>query len=107
LLSVLNTSVEGNYIFAGRSADRVPFVKTGNSVAYEGDNLEMFSRTGPNSTMAVNIPGNIFMGSQSSTLAGGTDMAPRLIGPTLLSDLNLGDGWDIGAINITDGSDTS
>lgn len=107
LLAVLNTSVEGNYIFAGRSADRPPFIKTGNNVVYEGDNLEIFSRMGANYTMAVNIPGDVFMGSQSSTLAGGTDMAPRLIGTTPLSDFNLGDGWQPGAITISDGTNNT
>jgi len=65
------------------------------------------SRTGPNSMMAVNIPGNVFMGSQSSTLTGGTDMSQRLTGQTLLSDLNMGDGWQPGAFTIEDGNNGS
>jgi flagellin-like hook-associated protein FlgL len=44
------------------------------------------------------------MGSQSSTLGGGTDMAPRLQNTTSLSDLDLGQGWAAGSIKITDGT---
>ncbi|MFT5234405.1 MAG: flagellin-like hook-associated protein FlgL, partial [Candidatus Krumholzibacteriia bacterium] len=107
LLEVLNTSVEGNFIFAGRSAGNLPFTKSGGRVSYAGDDLETFSRTGPNSTMAVNIPGDVFMGSQSSTLTGGTDMAPRLTGPVLLNDINLNKGWDTGSLVIEDGANNS
>ncbi len=104
LMDVLNTTVEGNYIFAGRSTGTPPYVKSGNTVLYQGDSEQISSRTGPNSTMVVNIPGNVFMGSQSSTLGGQVDLAPRLAGTTLLTDLNLGTGWQPGAVQITDGT---
>ncbi len=106
LMDVLNTTVEGNYIFSGRDVKTPPFVRSGNSVVYQGDDQEIMSRTGPNSTMAVNIPGDVFMGSRSSTLGGQVDMAPRISGATLLDDLDLGGGWTPGAISIADGGGT-
>jgi flagellin-like hook-associated protein FlgL len=104
LMDVLNTTVEGNYIFAGRAVQRPPFVRSNGSVIYQGDNQQTQSRTGPNSMMGVNIPGNVFMGSQSSTLGGSVDMAPRIQPATLLSDLDLGRGWTAGSISLTDGT---
>jgi len=103
LMDVLNTTVEGNYIFSGRQTSTPPFVKSGSTVLYQGDTGEIRSRTGPDSTMTVNIPGNSFLGSQSSSLGGRTDMAPRLQAGTLLSDLNLGAGWERGSISVRDG----
>lgn len=103
LMDVLNTSVEGNYIFSGRQISTPPFVKSGGRVIYQGDDQEIRSRTGPNSTMPVNIPGNLFVGSQSSTLGGRVDMAPRLQPGTALASVNLGAGWSRGAVSISDG----
>jgi len=103
MLDVLNTTIEGNYIFAGRDTNTPPFVSSNGTVVYQGDSEEIRSRTGPNSTMAVNIPGDVFLGSQSSLLGGGMDLAPEVQGTTLLSDLNTGGGWTPGRIFIEDG----
>ncbi|MBK9473403.1 MAG: hypothetical protein IPO18_14210 [bacterium] len=103
LLDVLNTNVEGNYIFSGRQVYTPPFVRSGDSVVYQGDSGEISSRTGPNSTMAVNLPGDVFIGSQSATLGGRVDVAPRLQAGTALSDINLGQGWVRGSVSISDG----
>ncbi len=107
LLDVLNTSVEGNYLFSGRQVKTPPFARSGETVLYQGDSDIIESRTGPNSTMAVNIPGDIFLGTQSSTLGGQVDMGPRLGLTTNLSDLNLGTGWSPGTISISDGTGTT
>lgn len=104
LMDVLNTTVEGNYIFSGRATSTPPFVRSGDAVIYQGDDDVIQSRTGPNSTMPVNIPGSVFMGSQSSILGGKADMAPRIQGTTVLNDLDLGGGWTPGSITISDGS---
>lgn len=104
LMDVLNSSIEGNYLFSGQKVKTPPFVRSGDTVLYQGDSGEIVSRTGPNSTMPVNIPGEIFLGTQSSALGGQVDMSPRLDGTTSLSDINLGAGWDPGSISISDGT---
>ncbi len=104
LMDVLNSSIEGNYLFAGQQVNTPPFELSGDTVVYQGDTNDIYSRTGPNSTMAVNIPGDIFLGTQSSALGGQVDMSPRLDGTTNLSDINLGDGWTPGSISISDGT---
>jgi flagellin-like hook-associated protein FlgL len=103
LLDVLNTTIEGNYLFSGYKVGQPPFLRNGDTVIYQGDNNLIYSRTGPNSTMPVNIPGSTFMGTQSSFLHGGVDVAPSLDVTTALSDLSLGSGWTPGMISITDG----
>jgi flagellar hook-associated protein 3 FlgL len=104
MMDVLNTSIEGNYLFSGQQVKTPPFVRSGSTVLYQGDTEDVTSRTGPNSTMAVNIPGDIFLGSQSSTLGGLRDMSPRLLLTSNLSDTNLGAGWSPGSISISDGT---
>ncbi len=103
LLDVLNTTVEGNYLFGGMQTSKPPFVRNGDTVIYQGDSREMMSQTGPNSKMPVNIPGNVFLGNQSSSLGGQVDLSPLLQGTTSLDDLDLGSGWEAGAISINDG----
>jgi flagellin-like hook-associated protein FlgL len=107
LLEVLNTSLEGHFIFAGRRTDQAPFVQSGGSVQYLGDSGEIFGRTGPNATLPLNIPGDVFMGSQAASLSGSVNLGPVLRGSTLLSDLNLGAGWQPGSLAITAGDGTT
>ena len=106
MMELLNTSIEGHYIFAGQRTEDAPFVLNGGSVTYVGDGGEIIGRTGPNSTMVLNIAGDIFMGSQSSSLPGVINLGPDLLDSTLLADLNLGEGWNSGFISITVGSGT-
>ena len=102
LLDILNTTIEGNYIFSGRDIGTPAYARSGDTIVYQGDDHEIRSRTGPNSTMAVNIPGNVFVGTQSSSLGGTTDLAPRLLTTTSLNDLNMGQGWEPGLIRLED-----
>ncbi len=104
LMDVLNSSIEGNYLFSGQQVKTPPFVRSDDTVLYQGDTNDITSRTGPNSTMNINIPGDIFLGTQSSALGGQVDMSPRLENTTNLSDINLGGGWSSGTISITDGT---
>ncbi|PJA77235.1 hypothetical protein CO151_00045 [bacterium CG_4_9_14_3_um_filter_65_15] len=103
LLDVLNSSVEGSYIFGGMETSQPPFVRSNGTVIYQGDGRVMMSRTGPNSLVPVNIPGNTFLGTQSSVLGGRQDLSPIIKGTTNLDDLDLGGGWEPGAISLSDG----
>jgi flagellar hook-associated protein 3 FlgL len=107
LLDVLNTTVQGNYIFAGNRTDTQPFVRNGDTVIYQGNDETMTAAVGPNSSQALNIPGSVFVGQLSSTLSGRSDLAPRLAVTTELGDINLGRGWEPGPIQITDGNNVT
>jgi flagellar hook-associated protein 3 FlgL len=104
LLDVLNTTVEGNYIFSGFKTTTPPFVRNGDTVVYQGDDGVIRTQSGPKGTLPVTLPGSVFMGSQSAVLAGTADLAPRLSASTSLDDLNLGQGWEPGSIEIHDGN---
>jgi flagellar hook-associated protein 3 FlgL len=107
LLDVLNTTVEGNYIFGGTRTDTPPFVRNGNTVIYQGNDESIITAVGPGSSQVLNIPGSQFLGSMSATLSGTADLAPRLSPTTLLADLNLGAGWESGSITVRDGNNNS
>jgi flagellar hook-associated protein 3 FlgL len=107
LVAVLNTSVEGNHIFAGAATDSPPFARVGGTVVYRGDDATIESRTGPHALLPVNLPGSIFTGSGSAVLGGRIDLAPRLTGTTLLADLSGGQGWSAGAFSVADGAGQS
>jgi flagellar hook-associated protein 3 FlgL len=107
LLGLLNTTVEGNYIFGGTRTDTPPFVLNGSTVIYQGNAGDLSTAVGPGLQQLLNIPGNEFMGSLSATLSGTVDLAPRLSPDTPLADLNLGTGWERGSITIRDGNNDS
>ena len=104
LLDILNTTVEGNYLFGGTRSDVPPFVRNGSTVLYQGNDDLMIAQVGPGSQQVLNIPGIEFMGTMSATLAGSADLAPQLDPTTSLDDINFGSGWTPGSINITDGA---
>lgn len=104
MMEVLNSSIEGHYLFAGQLTDTPPFTINGSSVTYSGDDGLISGRTGPNSTMPLNIPGSLFMGTQAASLGGRYNLGPALHESTLLSDLNMGEGWTPGNISVTGGS---
>lgn len=103
LMDVLNTDIEGNYLFSGQKLSTQPFSRNGETVIYNGDDNDITARTGANSTMILNISGQDFLGTQSATLGGSVDLAPRIEGTTNLANLNLGDGWSPGSLSLSDG----
>lgn len=107
LLDVLNTTVEGNYVFGGTRTNTPPFVRSGNTVIYQGNEGQIRTAVGPGATQVLNIPGSEFMGTMSATLTGTVDLAPRLAATTPLADLNLGAGWDPGYLTIRDGNNNN
>jgi flagellin-like hook-associated protein FlgL len=104
LLDILNTNVEGSYLFAGFKTSTPPFARVGDAVNYQGDDGVIYTQTATTGKIPVNLPGSVFMGSQSAVLAGTADLAPRLLPTTGLSELNLGGGWEPGTILIRDGN---
>lgn len=107
LLDVLNSTVEGAYLFSGNRTDTVPFVDNSGTVIYQGNDEIMTAMVGPEASQDLNIPGSVFMGTVSSTLSGDQILTPLLETTTALSDINSGSGWHPGSIQITDGGGTS
>jgi len=107
LLDVLNSTVEGSYIFGGNRTDTVPFVRNGDTVIYQGNDEIMTAAVGPDATQDLNIPGSVFMGALSSTLSGNQILTPQLDLTTDLDDINTGAGWEPGSIQIRDGANNT
>ncbi len=107
LLDVLNTTVEGNYIFGGTRTDTPPFVRNGATVLYQGNGESIVTAIGHGVQHTLNLPGQVFMGSMSATLSGSVDLAPRLQPTTMLADIGLGAGFQPGSITIRDGNNGS
>jgi flagellin-like hook-associated protein FlgL len=104
--SIMNQSVEGNYLFGGFRTDIEPFIEVGGQIIYQGDYNDILVNIGPNTDIAVNMPGSELLGSDRSHLTGTTDMSPRLDATTSLSAIGNGAGWSAGTIIYTDGTDT-
>lgn len=104
-LAIMNQSLEGNTVFAGYRTDLQAFVESGGEIIYQGDQGVMDVQIGPNTTMAVNIPGSDMMGSDTSSLYGFSDLSPRLNLTDALGDIGYGAGWQAGSITWTDSND--
>ncbi len=105
--SILNASVEGNFVFGGFRTDLAPFLDVGGEVQYQGDAGEILTQIGPHSQVPVNVPGSAVMGSAKAMLSGSADVAPPLTLTSALTGLNLGRGWQPGSIVIADGNGQS
>lgn len=104
-MTLLNQTVEGNSLFGGFRTDLPPFIKSATGeVLYQGDVNEMLARIGPNTEMVLNVPGSELLGSDLSILGGFGDVAARLATTTSLSDLSLGEGWEMGTVFFTGSS---
>ncbi len=101
-MAILNQTLEGSHTFSGYHTDMRAFVRSGDEVVYQGDQGVMNVQIGPNTEMAVNIPGSALLGSDSSSLYGYSDLAPRLVATASLNDIGYGAGWEPGIINWID-----
>jgi flagellar hook-associated protein 3 FlgL len=101
-MTILNQTVEGNALFGGYRTDLEPFVKSSTGeVLYQGDTNEMIVSISPNTDMVVNVPGSELLGSDLSVLGGFGDLSPRLAASTALTEIALGEGWNMGGIAFT------
>ena len=102
VMNVMNQTAEGSSIFAGYRTDNRAFVLSGDEVVYQGDEGVMTAQIGPNTNVAVNIPGTELIGSSQSSLYGYADLAPRLEATDSLADIAYGEGWSAGSLTWTD-----
>ena len=104
-MTLMNQSVEGNYLFSGYRTDLEPFIQSSTGeVQYQGDINEMMVRIGPSTEMRINIPGSELLGSDRSVMAGFGDLAPRLSATTALTEISHGNGWTMGTVMFTGSS---
>ncbi len=97
-----NGELEGRRIFAGFKTKVQPFVAAGTGVTYEGDGGEIQFEIESSLRMTVNVNGSDMLLAQLSTLGEEADLNIGVVGTTLLADLQLGGGIDLGTFTITD-----
>lgn len=104
VLNILNSQVQGSYLFAGQQTGRPPFELDGGSVLYHGDGQQQLVQLGPGHRIPVTLPGQELLGAPVATLLGRSDLQPRLAATDSLADLNGGDGVELGQFAVQDGS---
>ena len=107
LLSVANQKYRDRFLFAGSRDGTTPFVSTGDTVRYDGNEGDLQSYTDTDLLTATNVPGSQIFGAISAQVLGTTDLTPVTTRDTRLVDLHGGQGIALGRIAISDGTNTS
>jgi flagellar hook-associated protein 3 len=92
LVNFGNSSLNGQYLFAGSASGTAPFDLQGNFVTYSGNeqNLRNFVDTG--FLFSTNVPGSDVFGGLSAAVQGSVDLNPQLTSDTALTTINGGQG---------------
>ncbi len=88
LQAVGNRSLNGRYIFAGRTTTDRPFVDAAAGLAYLGDIGSLITRVGEGATAPYSMPGSLVFGALSGPIATDVDLTPLLTESTRLDDVN-------------------
>ncbi|MBV8779775.1 MAG: flagellar hook-associated protein FlgL [Phycisphaerae bacterium] len=106
LLSVGNTELSGQYLFAGDKSDQQPFVEADGTVQYVGSTNLMSNQFDENTTETFQVNGSNVFGALTSQIDGTANLSPTLTTATRISDLAgaTGAGVSLGAIQIANGT---
>ncbi len=108
-VNIANRRFGGRYIFAGSETGEMPFVVTGDSVVYKGNDEAIQIEVSDGTFFQVNITGSGAFGALTAEVGGTADVDPALSDgsggdrATRLADLNGGMGVREGAVRISDG----
>jgi flagellin-like hook-associated protein FlgL len=107
LMAIGNRRFRGRYLFAGSQTNVQPYQKSGNAIAYSGDERQIQTYTDLDVLFSTNAPGARVFGGISEEVIAGQDLNPQLSHDTLLSSLRGGRGISPnGALRISDGSNS-
>ncbi|MFN0017553.1 MAG: flagellin hook IN motif-containing protein [Pirellulaceae bacterium] len=107
LLSVANQKFRDRFLFAGSRDGTTPFVASGNTIRYDGNEGDLQSYTDTDLLTSTNVPGSHIFGAISAQVLGSADLSPVTTRDTRLADLRGGQGVATGRIAISDGTNTS
>ncbi len=107
LLSVSNQKFRDRYLFAGSRDTTQPFVSTGTTIRYDGNEGNLQSFTDTDLLTSTNVPGSQIFGAITAQVLGSTDLTPVTTRATRLVDLHGGQGVAKGRIAVSDGVNTS
>lgn len=104
IVNSANSQFYNKYIFAGKTASKMPYQLVSGGVAYTGSK-EGFKLSVSDVLTDVLIPGNNIFGGISQPITS-KDLNPALNNDTPLASLNKGYGVRLGSIKISDGVDS-
>lgn len=100
IFQVINSQVQGKYIFSGNHITIPPFRKEKAGVVYQAGSEEVEVRVEPGTRMKINLAGSNLLTKPLKPLGENSDLVPGIDRHTRLSDLNLGKGIDLGSIRL-------
>ncbi len=110
IMDAANSQFQGKYIFSGSRTNMAAMQANEIGVAYQGDFQDMLMETERDSFLRINSLGSEFLTHQVNILGEGADLNPGLQPALWLSNLNAGNGVNMGAgqfvINTVNGSFT-
>ena len=102
LVQAGNTELGGRRVFSGFKTRLTPFQYSGNGLVYNGDQGQIQFEVEASTLMTVNLAGDDVFLKELSVLGQDADLNVGVVASTLLADLHLGDGIDLGSFTITD-----
>jgi flagellin-like hook-associated protein FlgL len=104
LVNTANQQFNGRYLFAGSNTGSRPFTLKNGYVQYSGNETTLSSYSDIDLLFSTNLTGSEVFGALSAQPASTVDLNPTVTADTPLSDLNGGDGVQLGSISVSDGS---
>ncbi|TWU11600.1 flagellar hook-associated protein FlgL [Symmachiella macrocystis] len=99
VLNAANTQFRGRFLFGGTATDSPPFTSQDTFVRYNGDQFNINSYADNNLLIANNLDGHSALGALTEPV--GTDIDPVLTLDTRISNLQGGQGANLGELTIT------
>lgn len=104
LIDIGNRTFRGRYIFGGSQTQSGPYSQQGEIVAYAGNDEDLANYADIDQLLVSNRSGHKVLGGFSAEVQGFADLNPIVTADTLLSDLNGGQGVELGSIAISNGT---
>lgn len=101
-----NQQFRDRYLFGGSQTTAAPFELVDGFVRYNGNEGELRSYSDIDVLFESTISGNLVFGALSEPVRGAADLNPAITSETKLSSLRGGLGMKLGAIQISDGTQT-
>jgi len=100
MMDAANTQYQGKFIFSGSRTDTAAMIANEIGVFYQGDFQDMLMETERDSFLRINTFGNEFLTHQVNVLGENADLNPGLQPNLWLTNLNGGNGVNMGAGQI-------
>jgi len=95
ILDAGNSQLRGNYLFSGYRTRTQPFELNTTGVVYRGDDGRMDHKIDTGASVQVNMNGSDLLTKPFMVIGEEADLNPAILGSTVLSSLNQGNGVDL------------